>query len=78
MDDLSERFLGYAPVSIEELIGKKGKHQLTMRDVDIDKIKEYAGEDADITLQLKQQFVTRVQNAGVVKVLQDVELPLIR
>ena len=78
MDDLSERFLGYVPVSIEELIGKKGKHQLTMRDVDIDKIKEYAGEDADITLQLKQQFVTRVQNAGVVKVLQDVELPLIR
>jgi DNA polymerase-1 len=78
MDDLSERFLGYVPVPIEELIGKKGKHQLTMRDVDTDKIKEYAGEDADITLQLKQQFVTRVQKAGVTKVLQEVELPLIR
>jgi DNA polymerase-1 len=78
MDDLSEKFLGYVPVSIEELIGKKGKHQLTMRDVEVEKIKEYAGEDADITLQLKQQFVSRVEKAGVTKVLQNVELPLIR
>lgn len=78
MDDLSEKFLGYVPVPIEELIGKKGKHQLTMRDVDAEKIKEYAGEDADITLQLKQQFVSRVEKAGVTKVLQNVELPLIR
>jgi len=78
MDDLSEKFLGYVPVPIEELIGKKGKHQLTMRDVDAEKIKEYAGEDADITLQLKQQFVSRVERAGVTKVLQNVELPLIR
>ncbi|NDF99814.1 MAG: DNA polymerase I, partial [Chitinophagia bacterium] len=78
MDDLSEKFLGYVPVPIEELIGKKGKHQLTMRDVDTDKIKEYAGEDADITLQLKQQFVSRVEKAGVTTVLREVELPLIR
>ena len=78
MDDLSEKYLGYVPVSIEELIGKKGKHQLSMRDVEAEKIKEYAAEDADITLQLKQQFVTRVQKAGVEKVLQEVELPLIR
>ena len=52
MDELSQKFLGYEPVSIEELIGKKGKSQGTMRDVEIEKIKEYAGEDADITLQL--------------------------
>jgi DNA polymerase-1 len=78
MDDLSERFLGYVPVSIEELIGKKGKHQLSMRDVEAEKIKEYAAEDADITLQLKQQFVSRVNKATVARVLQEVELPLIR
>ncbi|MFM7645168.1 MAG: DNA polymerase I [Sphingomonadales bacterium] len=78
MDDLSEKFLGYIPVSIEELIGKKGKHQLSMREVETEKIKEYAAEDADITLQLKQQFVSRVSKAGVATVLQEVELPLIR
>lgn len=78
LDDLSEKFLGYVPVPIEELIGKKGKHQLTMREVEVEKIKEYAGEDADITLQLKQKFVSRVQKADVTKVLQQVELPLIR
>jgi len=78
MDDLSEKFLGYVPVPIEELIGKKGKHQLTMRDAEVEKVKEYAGEDADITLQLKQQFVSRVEKAGLLRVLQEVELPLIR
>ncbi|MFM8710857.1 MAG: hypothetical protein ACKOC7_06205, partial [Sphingomonadales bacterium] len=78
MDDLSEKFLGYLPVPIEELIGKKGKHQLTMRDAEVEKVKEYAGEDADITLQLKQQFVSRVEKAGVSRVFQEVELPLIR
>jgi len=78
MDELSEKFLGYTPVPIEELIGKKGKHQLTMRDVDAEKIKEYACEDADITLQLKQQFVPRVKKASVTNVLEQVELPLIR
>jgi len=78
MDDLSEKFLGYVPVPIEELIGKKGKQQLTMRDAEVEKVKEYAGEDADITLQLKQQFVSRVEKAGVSRVLQEVELPLIR
>lgn len=53
MDILSEKFLGYEPVHIEELIGKKGKTQGNMRDAAIEKVKEYAGEDADITLQLK-------------------------
>ena len=53
MDMLSAQFLKYEPIHIEELIGKKGKNQVNMRDVPIDKIKEYAAEDADITLQLK-------------------------
>ena len=53
MDMLSTQYLNYEPVPIEELIGKKGKGQGNMRDVVLDKITEYAAEDADITLQLK-------------------------
>ena len=56
MDLLSAQYLGYVPISITELIGKKGKSQGTMRDVEIEKAKEYAAEDADITLQLKNAF----------------------
>jgi DNA polymerase-1 len=56
MDILSEQFLGYAPVSIENLIGKKGKNQGTMRDVPLEQITEYAAEDADIAFQLKECF----------------------
>ena len=56
MDLLSAKYLGYEPVHIEELIGKKGKTQGTMRDVPLDKITDYAAEDADITLQLKNVF----------------------
>ena len=58
MDLLSAQYLGYEPVHIEELIGKKGKGQGNMRDVELEKITEYAAEDADITLQLKNKFYT--------------------
>ena len=78
MDVLSERFLGYEPVHIEELIGKKGKTQGSMRDVDIEKIKEYAGEDADITLQLKTIFVPLLKSKAVEKVFTEVESPLVK
>ncbi|OSZ81210.1 DNA polymerase I [Chitinophagaceae bacterium IBVUCB2] len=78
MDALSERFLGYEPVSIEELIGKKGKTQGNMRDVEIEKIKEYAGEDADITLQLKNAFVPLLKSKEVEKVFNEVENPLVK
>jgi DNA polymerase-1 len=84
MDILSERFLGYEPVHIEELIGKKGprgsgtKTQGTMRDVEVEKIKEYAGEDADITLQLKQKFVPLLKQKEVEKVFNEVENPLVK
>lgn len=57
MDVLAENYLHYSPVSIETLIGKKGDKQSNMRDVDTDKIVEYAGEDADVTLQLKHTFI---------------------
>jgi DNA polymerase I len=78
MDVLSERFLGYEPVHIEELIGKKGKTQGNMRDVEVEKIKEYAGEDADITLQLKNAFVPLLKEREVEKVFNEVENPLVK
>lgn len=78
MDILSEKFLGYEPVHIEELIGKKGKTQGSMRDVEIEKIKEYAGEDADITLQLKNVFTPLLKQREVEKVFNEVENPLVK
>lgn len=78
MDLLSEKFLGYEPVHIEELIGKKGKTQGSMRDVEVEKIKEYAGEDADITLQLKNVFVPLLKKKEVEKVFNEVESPLVK
>jgi DNA polymerase-1 len=78
MDYLSAQFLQYEPVSIEELIGKKGKGQLTMRDVEVEKTKEYAVEDADITLQLKEVFAPMLLKRKVDKVFNDVETPLVK
>ncbi len=78
MDLLSAQYLGYQPVSIETLIGKKGKNQGSMRDVAIDKIKEYAAEDADITLQLKKAFVPLLKEKEVEKIFNEVENPLVR
>jgi DNA polymerase-1 len=78
MDLLSAQFLGYEPVHIEELIGKKGKGQGNMRDVDTEKIKEYAAEDADITLQLKHTFLPMLLSKKVDRVFTEVENPLVR
>ncbi len=78
MDLLSAQYLGYVPVSIEELIGKKGKNQGNMRDVDVEKAKEYAVEDADITLQLKHVFTPFLKEKEVEKVFEEVESPLIK
>ena len=78
MDALSEKYLGYEPVHIDELIGKKGKNQGNMRDVEVEKIKEYAGEDADITLQLKKIFLPHLKEKEVEKVFYDVENPLVK
>ena len=78
MDLLSAQYLGYEPVHIDELIGKKGKTQCTMRDVDIEKAKEYAAEDADITLQLKDTFVPLLKEKEVQRVFEEVENPLVR
>ena len=78
MDLLSAQYLGYLPVSITELIGKKGKGQITMRDVDVEKVKEYAVEDADITRQLKHIFSPYLIEKQVEKVFNEVESPLVK
>lgn len=78
MDLMSAKYLGYEPVHIEELIGKKGKTQGTMRDVELEKIKEYAVEDADITLQLKNVFTPLLKKYEVEKVFNEVENPLVK
>ncbi|MEZ5025836.1 MAG: DNA polymerase I [Chitinophagales bacterium] len=77
MNVLAENYLGYTPVSIEELIGKKGPKQGTMRDVPLDKIKEYAAEDADITLQLHNVFKKEIDNTHLHQLFYEVETPLI-
>jgi DNA polymerase-1 len=78
MDLLSAQYLQYEPVAIETLIGKKGKNQGNMRDVEIEKIKDYAAEDADITLQLKEKFAPLLPTKTVEKVFLDVETPLVK
>lgn len=78
MDLLSAQYLQYEPVSIETLIGKKGKGQGNMRDVELDKIKDYAAEDADITLQLKEKFAPLLPLKAVEKVFYEVENPLVK
>jgi DNA polymerase I len=78
MDALSAQYLSYEPVHIDELIGKKGKGQGNMRDVELEKIKDYAAEDADITLQLKEVFVPMLKEKGVEKVFNEVENPLVK
>jgi len=78
MDQLSAQYLGYEPVAIEELIGKKGKNQGNMRDVELEKIKEYAAEDADITLQLKQALFPGLKEKEVERVFYEVENPLVK
>lgn len=78
MDVLSTKYLGYEPIPIEELIGKKGKGQGNMRDVEVEKVKEYAVEDADITLQLKNIFLPQIKAKGVEDVFYKVENPLVK
>lgn len=77
MDVLSAQYLGYETVHIEELIGKKGKGQGNMRDVELEKIKEYAAEDADVTYQFRDVFLPLLKTKSVEKVFYEVENPLV-
>ena len=78
MDVLAETYLNYTPISIETLIGKKGKNQLSMRQVPIDSQTEYAVEDTDITLQLKEHFQNELGAANTQKLFDEIEVPLLR
>jgi len=78
LDYLSEIYLGYKKVETEELIGKNGKNQLNMRQVDLEKIKEYACEDADITFQLMPLLNAELEKATVKNLFTDVEMPLLK
>jgi DNA polymerase I len=77
MNVLAETYLHYSPVSIETLIGKKGKEQQSMRDVAIEEIKEYAAEDADVTFQLKEKFAPMLLQTHTQKLFDEIEIPLI-
>lgn len=77
MDILSETYLKYSPKSIEDLIGKKGKNQKSMREVALEDIKEYAVEDADVTLQLKEIFTTELDKTETKKLFDEIEIPLV-
>ncbi len=78
MDLLSETYLNYQPIAIKTLIGKKGKEQGSMRDVELELLKEYAVEDTDITLQLKHYFDPMLANSHVLKLFNEIEMPLVQ
>jgi len=78
MNLLSESYLGYSPVHIESLIGEKGNNQKNMRSVPLDKLIEYAVEDADVTYQLKGIFEPRIKTEGLGDLSYNIEMPLIR
>ncbi len=77
LDSLAESILNYKMVSIEELIGKKGKDQLNMRQVPIEKTKDYACEDADITFRLYNKIFPEIKKEGLYNLFSEVEMPLI-
>lgn len=78
MDYMAETYLKYQPVSITTLIGKKGKNQLSMRDVEPEKVKDYAAEDADITLQLKEHLAPWLNEEGLEPLYNEIEEPLVK
>src|SRR5450759_5273436 len=77
MNLLSETYLSYSPVHIESLIGEKGNNQKNMRSVDVDKLMEYAVEDADVTYQLKNVFEPKIKSEGLEDLSRNIEMPLI-
>lgn len=77
MDYLAETYLHYHTKPIEELIGPKGKGQLSMRQVALPVIAEYAAEDADITLRLKHYFAPKLEQEGLLSLFRDIEMPLV-
>jgi len=77
MDFLSETYLKYKPIPIEDLIGKKGKNQLSMRVINPEIVRDYASEDADITLQLKNEFEPMLTETNTSELFEKIEMPLV-
>ncbi len=77
LNELAENYLSYKMVPIESLIGEKGVNQKNMRQVSLDLLREYAGEDADITFQLKSIFEKELEKQNLMRVFREVEMPLI-
>jgi DNA polymerase I len=78
MDFLAETYLHYQPVSFEEMVGKKGKGQLHIRSIPMNVLADYAAEDADITLRLKQHFEPLLKETNTLSLFENIESPLIR
>ncbi len=78
MDYMAETLLGYQTVHIEELIGQKGKNQKNMRDLNPEEVYEYAAEDADITLQLKNVLEQKLDEVNARKLFEEIEMPLVK
>ena len=78
MDYMAEVYLGYRTIHIDELIGPKGKGQRSMRELKPEEVYEYAAEDADVTLRLKNLLEPRLREAGVWQLFSEVEMPLVR
>ena len=78
MDDMAETYLGYRTIHIDELIGPKGKGQKSMRDLPPAEVYEYAAEDADVTLKLKNLLEPKLKESGVWQLFSEVEMPLVR
>ncbi len=78
LDYLARAFLQYAPISIEQLIGKSKSNQLSMRLVDVNKVKDYCCEDSDITFQLKQKLLPLLQEKSLYSLFQQLEMPLVK
>ncbi len=78
MDFLAEKYLGYIPVSIEKLIGKRGRNQKSMADLEPEAIKDYAAEDADVTLQLKEVLEPKLRELELEDLFYKVEMPLVK
>ena len=78
LDYLAETYLKYKMVPIESLIGKRGKNQLSMRDIEVEKVSDYAAEDADITLRLKAPLKEQLKKIEADKLYRELEIPLIK
>ena len=77
MDDMAETYLNYKTIHIDELIGAKGKNQKSMRDLTPEQVCEYAAEDADITLRLKNVFEPELKKLGLERLFREMEMPLV-